>query len=380
MKKLTVFILCMFSIGIFASPPTRTFSYESGTSINPTHVTTNEDNMYTYLQAGVDTLANNAVDTSAKITDGIILNADINSSAAIAGSKLNLAVPGAIGGTTPAAGAFTTLTGTTVDGIIGSVTPAAGVFTTITGNDTATFNESGNSNVVEIDNDGTGRCLNIVSDSTGIGMYLTQTGAAQAMVISQSSGKDSLRIFPAGIQDSGSYAIFVDSTADQDAAELVFLKQDNASSTKGLIYMQNDGSGDTILDDTGAKLTAAGDWTNAGASEVIDELDTSDYIEKLKNLKLYNYWNERERYGVPIKTETKIKDGKKVKERKYNKNNINSKSKSKKGFVVHDETTPEELIVEFEDGDIGISPQDGVNFLLGVCKELINRIEVLENM
>jgi len=38
-----------------------------------------------------------------------------------------------IGGTTPAAGTFTTLTGTTVDGIIGSVTPAAGTFTTLTG-------------------------------------------------------------------------------------------------------------------------------------------------------------------------------------------------------------------------------------------------------
>jgi len=60
-----------------------------------------------------------------------IVNADIGASAAIVGSKLNLAAPGAIGGTTPSAGAFTTLIGTNVDGIIGANTPAAGAFTTI---------------------------------------------------------------------------------------------------------------------------------------------------------------------------------------------------------------------------------------------------------
>lgn len=41
------------------------------------------------------------------------------------------ASPTAIGSTTPAAGTFTTLIGTTIDGVIGSVTPAAGDFTTL---------------------------------------------------------------------------------------------------------------------------------------------------------------------------------------------------------------------------------------------------------
>ncbi len=39
-------------------------------------------------------------------------------------------VDATIGGTTPAVGTFTTLTGTTIDGVIGSVTPAVGEFTT----------------------------------------------------------------------------------------------------------------------------------------------------------------------------------------------------------------------------------------------------------
>lgn len=42
-----------------------------------------------------------------------IVNADINASAAISASKINLTIPGAIGGTTPAAGTFTALEATT---------------------------------------------------------------------------------------------------------------------------------------------------------------------------------------------------------------------------------------------------------------------------
>lgn len=50
---------------------------------------------------------------------GSIVNADINASAAIIGSKLNLSSPGAIGGTTPSTGAFSTLkVGTTNQGDI----------------------------------------------------------------------------------------------------------------------------------------------------------------------------------------------------------------------------------------------------------------------
>jgi len=45
---------------------------------------------------------------SGMITDGTIVNADINASAAIVGSKLDLSSPGAIGGTSPSTGAFTT--------------------------------------------------------------------------------------------------------------------------------------------------------------------------------------------------------------------------------------------------------------------------------
>ena len=46
--------------------------------------------------------------------NGGITNANIKADAAIAGSKLNLAAPGAIGGTTPNSGAFSSLTAPTI--------------------------------------------------------------------------------------------------------------------------------------------------------------------------------------------------------------------------------------------------------------------------
>jgi hypothetical protein len=77
---------------------------------------------------GAITISNTGV---AAMSAGVIVNADIATNAAIAGSKLDLSDPGAIGGTTPAAGAFTTLnaSGTTTlnTGLDGAVQATAGV-------------------------------------------------------------------------------------------------------------------------------------------------------------------------------------------------------------------------------------------------------------
>jgi len=56
------------------------------------------------------------------VVNGDIDNTNIASDAAIAGSKLNLATPGAIGGTTPAAGAFTTLAASSTLAVTGATT------------------------------------------------------------------------------------------------------------------------------------------------------------------------------------------------------------------------------------------------------------------
>ena len=85
-KHLLALLLIPFLLG---AAPSRTKTYTAGTIIQNADVTENEDNIFSYLQAGIDTLRANSVLTG-NITDGTIVNADISSSAAVAYSKLNL--------------------------------------------------------------------------------------------------------------------------------------------------------------------------------------------------------------------------------------------------------------------------------------------------
>lgn len=80
MRKLSyILFILLFCSPAFASPPSRTYTYTTGTTISSTAVTANEDNIYNYLQGGVDS-----------IKDGSITNADIVASAGIPVSKLDL--------------------------------------------------------------------------------------------------------------------------------------------------------------------------------------------------------------------------------------------------------------------------------------------------
>ncbi len=72
---------------VFSAPPSRTYTYTSGSAISPTEVTTNEDNLYRYVQQGIDKIAENSVTTD-NITNGTIINADLSSSLALPDSKL----------------------------------------------------------------------------------------------------------------------------------------------------------------------------------------------------------------------------------------------------------------------------------------------------
>ena len=113
MRKLFLVLLALgFMVSANAVPPSRSFTYTTDALILPSEVTANEDNIYNYLTRGVDTYfdgtivnadinASAAIDytkldlsasiLSTDILDGEILNADVNASAAIAYSKLNLA-------------------------------------------------------------------------------------------------------------------------------------------------------------------------------------------------------------------------------------------------------------------------------------------------
>jgi hypothetical protein len=134
MKKIILFLLLIPSIS-FAAAPTRTYNYTSGTTIRSSEVTANEDSIFNYLQGGVDV-----------IKDGSVVNADINSSAAIANSKLNLTTvtqdithSGTLvqSGTLTSSGTATfvsaDINGGAMDNVaIGATVPTTGTFTTIT--------------------------------------------------------------------------------------------------------------------------------------------------------------------------------------------------------------------------------------------------------
>jgi hypothetical protein len=86
MKKLFLLFLLIPTIA-WATPPSRTYTYVEGTVINPTEVTTNEDNIFNYLTRGVDTYVDGSITTD-DILDGTITNNDISGTAAIADTKL----------------------------------------------------------------------------------------------------------------------------------------------------------------------------------------------------------------------------------------------------------------------------------------------------
>lgn len=108
-----------------AAAPSRTYTYVAHTTIDPAQNNTNENTLYSYLQAGVDTYAagsitNDAISSIAAISysklnllNSITTN-DLSSSIVIPASKIDLTSPGPIGSVSANTGAFTTLTGANI--------------------------------------------------------------------------------------------------------------------------------------------------------------------------------------------------------------------------------------------------------------------------
>lgn len=122
-KKILYSILSIFIVVglVWACDYTQSQIWSNGETITATKLNVDIAGIITEL----NDLTNENIKSTAAIVysklnlTGLIRNADIKSDAAIVGSKLNLAIPGAIGGTTPAAGAFSTLkVGTTNQGDI----------------------------------------------------------------------------------------------------------------------------------------------------------------------------------------------------------------------------------------------------------------------
>ncbi len=258
--------------------------------------------------------------------------------------------------------------GTLDNVIVGGSTASAGTFTNIIGSGTATFNDSSNATVSQIDNGGTGHGLEIIVN---------------------------------GVQATSKYGLSVSSDVAQVSSYLVYINQDNASSSQEPLVIRNDGSGNTIVGEGNENLSNAGVWVDRTSffadKENLSALNTSELVTKLKNMNLYRYQKKCEIYG------NKRKDKVEITEEKYDKKNKTHKKRKGKfykeigedkfgteiiypnakeyvGLILDDPTTPEELISRDLEGSInGKSGTQIAEFLLGVCKQLISEIDNLKS-
>lgn len=72
--------IALLSPNLEGAAPSRTYTYSAGNVISPDEVTTNEDNVYTYLQTGVDTYKDLSIET-ADLAGSAVTNAKIGANA-----------------------------------------------------------------------------------------------------------------------------------------------------------------------------------------------------------------------------------------------------------------------------------------------------------
>jgi hypothetical protein len=213
---------------------------------------------------------------------------------------------------------------------------------TQTGADSAIYiNQDGNANAFHLDSGVT----------TGLGLYVDQTGV---------------------LSSSASAMFSSDAVQNDGASYMVYITMNSASSTIPLLKLNTGGTGTQILGDGNENLSSAGVWTDRTsffidkANYALIPLDNS-YIDKLRNTNIYTYQKKCE-------IEAKIQRENDFKEKEY------PDSKTYVGIILDDPTTPEELISRDIEGNIsGISGAQLANFSLAVGKELIKKIDELEN-
>ena len=170
--------------------------------------------------------------------------------------------------------------GNGANGVIGGTTPAAGSFTAITGTGTATFNDAANATVALIDNDGTGTGLHIQQDgisatnknalriysnsiqvnsplafiemdnasSDQAALKIKQNGTGYGIEISNNNTGAAININQAGILATTKHAILAYSNAAQTSEDAALVKvwQDSPSSSEPALEVVNDGTGAAI--------------------------------------------------------------------------------------------------------------------------------------
>lgn len=208
-------------------------------------------------------------------------------------------------------------------------------------------------------------------------------GADAINIVTEGTANHGIYVNQNAILDADKHGLYVYSNSDQDNDALVHVKSDNAASDEealrvtsdsstfyamsvngafGGIEINNAGAGDSIIDDSGAKLTAAGVWTDAPCTwdkkDNVTELKVDGFIDKIDGLKLYEY---RKKSEVAV---------------------LGDAAPVHYGYILDDTSTPDELKTFNSDGNVdpeaGMSAQRGVSFLLAVNKELADKVAELE--
>ena len=167
-------------------------------------------------------------------------------------------------------------------------------------------------------------------------------------------------------------AHFYSDSDSASARNLVVIENEHASADDTVCLLISQDGADYCIYGNGGYLDADGDFNNASSCYKdkvdIQGQDTSEYIKKLNDLKLFNYQKKRQVYG---NTDA---NGDYPSEVKW------ADAPRHMGYILDDDNTPAELINRNKDGEItGVPIASGVNFLLAVCKELSAKVTALEN-
>lgn len=271
MKRiLTILFLFLLTQSVNAAAPSRVNTYTPNAVISSTDVTENEDAVFNYLQAGVDT-----------IKDGTITNDDINASANIQSDKLNLTSIGQavlinslgsfeVDGTATLDAAVLTA-GTINNTTIGQTNPVAGKFTAL--EVTTTF-KTGTANQGDIFYDNGTSIVRLVPGTSG---QVLQTGGAAANPSWADSGF--------GTEETGK------------TANTVY-----AASSNGFVYLNyfmNAGTTATLYADTNADPTTEravlgnGDSDDSGTVGLTCPIKSGENYKVITNggtIQHYEFW------------------------------------------------------------------------------------------
>jgi hypothetical protein len=248
MKKLIILLtLLLIPVIAWSAPPTRTQVYVSGAVIDPAKVTENEDNIYTYLQGGVDTYK-----------DDSIVNADLSSTLALPDSKLAQITTASKVSASAITGDFTavSISGGTITGITDLVVADGG-----TG--ASTFTDGG---ILLGSGTGAITALGVASngeipigDGTTDPVLATITGTASEVDVTNAAGSITIGIVnPLAVAKGGTGSASGWTIASGCSVYLTADQDSNADDTRNVI-----GFNEEIFDIAGEWNATTNTWTTA---------------------------------------------------------------------------------------------------------------------